>query len=574
MHRVNESRRWTWVSSYAVQNRVDPYKDRVKGVLERLNKAVGLLDPQSGRLKELEDEVSKLYTEITHSKGSTPPFYQRMDPTVLFSRIGSGWEPDFSNQVEVRRHQQTVKGDNPNASGWEGSKDYFRKLAGKVPDEVRPGVEALLAEFYELRSERNLNAVTDPTQMLPHFHADGRNKWKDTQPWKPLFVEWEALYYHIPFELWKNDEFHSENKFGASTVQYTIKDGVDVSTLFDPARVQDRQDVVRVAGRNYLQPQAVSTFRLLLQQVFLNTNPTDLQNEYGLKQEDQQRLLDTLSRMDFVSAPLSAVTNSLLTVKEGSHLKPLVRLPHSTPVVMRDAINRFTQICPDRPEDALQQIDDQSEVTPYASSVAMTGQFYPLKPVQHGQLQFIKLNIVDKFGQAIHIVDPSPPRKGTFHTTSPIISESLAVTTIKDGGITRPNIVVKQSDPNACPFISLAPAINQPTRINAVFVHKVLEDGAWKWRRCSDWDSPIWGWIVVNYADSGIQFFFGDGQFYREIRFGSSQETSTGFKYLPFDAERNQDGSIKTKEATQMDHLISEFSQKNYLEALWGKDPH
>jgi len=51
----------------------------------------------------------------------------------------------------------------------------------------------------------------------------------------------------------------------------------------------------------------------------------------------------------------------------------------------------------------------------------------------------------------------------------------------------------------------------------------------------SEYEQPIWAWIIINYADSGLQFFQADGTFYAEIRKGGAHGSNISAKWLPFD---------------------------------------
>ena len=561
--------RWTHVSSFAAQNKNPYYKAKVNDVWTRLN-TLGS-DAKTGTiLAALKAEIDALNAKdpLKFTTGSAPSFYQRKDPTILLAGVDSGWEVDFADTVQARLEWQVIPPDAALPSDWDGYAAQFQKYSSKAPQQLQTGVLALLNEFFSLRSSNPTKSPPNPSkEVLPYFRETDRDLWKGTQPWRPLMIEWEALFYNIPFDDWVPQEYASENKYGAKVLQYVVNK--DVSKDFDPAAAQNN-DIVRIAGRNYLQPQSQSMFKALLQQVLQNTNPDDLQNEFGISKADQQNLIDLLTSGKFVTAPLTAITNSLLTLLEGAHLKPLVRLPHADPVALPQAVDSFGQVCPDgvSATAVLQQIDDQGDLTPFASSIALNSKFYPLKPVQHGQVQFIKLNIIDKFGQAVHLVDPTPPIDNLFNTTCPVISDSLTIGPISDGaGKTRANTALVQSNPDACPFFALPPSINQPARLNAVFVQKTAVGSSWKWQRISDWDSPVWGWIVVNYADSGLQFFLDTGEFYREVRF-SSRGTSIGFKYLPFDPPSSGTSTANMK---QLDYLIAKFNDPDYLHAFWCK---
>jgi len=100
---------------------------------------------------------------------------------------------------------------------------------------------------------------------------------------------------------------------------------------------------------------------------------------------------------------------------------------------------------------------------------------------------FTKLNIVDKFGQAIAVIDPRPHIRVTS-TVTPCLSDTYYPGAIGDAdpslATSRANTVLAQSANSACPFIQLPPAINQPARVNGGFVLKV--DG--KWKLASEWE--------------------------------------------------------------------------------------
>lgn len=72
---------------------------------------------------------------------------------------------------------------------------------------------------------------------------------------------------------------------------------------------------------------------------------------------------------------------------------------------------------------------------------------------------------------------------------------------------------------------------------------------------------------MVNYANSGLQFFLPDGTFYREVRMGGVTGTNTGAKWLPFDPPdppaRTSDQSAQ--QPTQLDMLIRQLTDPTDL---------
>ncbi|KAF8243744.1 hypothetical protein K440DRAFT_611601 [Wilcoxina mikolae CBS 423.85] len=62
-------------------------------------------------------------------------------------------------------------------------------------------------------------------------------------------------------------------------------------------------------------------------------------------------------------------------------------------------------------EDTMKLMDIETTSIPYGDEVVMDPDSGPpMKLVTHGQLMFMKINIIDKFGQAIYAIDPSPRR--------------------------------------------------------------------------------------------------------------------------------------------------------------------
>jgi hypothetical protein len=95
---------------------------------------------------------------------------------------------------------------------------------------------------------------------------------------------------------------------------------------------------------------------------------------------------------------------------------------------------------------------------------------------------------------------------------------------------------------------------------------------------CTEWENPIWGWLVVNYADYGLQIFLQDGTFYREVRLGGATGASAGLKWLPFDPPLNTTVTTGTTAGTdiqQLDLLIQKLttvvnSKATYMEAFFS----
>jgi hypothetical protein len=85
---------------------------------------------------------------------------------------------------------------------------------------------------------------------------------------------------------------------------------------------------------------------------------------------------------------------------------------------------------------------------------------------------------------------------------------------------------------------------------------------------CFSSKADIFIGLVVNYADSALQFFTGDGIFYTALEFGGPTGTIETKKWLPFDPPDKAEDQI----SDQLDALIKKMTGpggKSYLLALW-----
>lgn len=467
--------------------------------------------------------------------GVQPEFYQGRDPTLLIAGTQAGWPDDYLDPLTVRLQTQVVI---TSPSFLSPSPSF---CIDRLPADLRSAATALVAEF--LSFERA--ATPSPGQCFPLYHDHGkhgdatgplRDQWGETQPWFPLFIEWEAEYVHIPWEDWSLQQ---------------IKGSV---TLDDPEITDTRS----LSGRIFLLPQPNFSLQAAIDQLFNSVDPSTLA-QYLPTQEQRDEVRYRAYQLPFLSAPLDGFTDHLLTRMHGAHIQPNARYPQQGIRMLQDALDQtFTW-------DVTKQIGIQSDITPYGSLVpitTITGGFSPFKPVTHGQFRFTKLNIIDRFGQAIPAIDDT-------HAAYPCISQGLAPQIRADG---QPNVVRKPIQPGHCEFVQIPPQINQPARLNAVFVvHDERQDADPDrysyWRPVTEWENPIWGWVVVNYVEHGLQLFLPDGTFYREVRISSPSVptvTTVSAKWLPFPPPEN------APETTQLDRLIAKFLEpdQNYFYAF------
>jgi hypothetical protein len=85
------------------------------------------------------------------------------------------------------------------------------------------------------------------------------------------------------------------------------------------------------------------------------------------------------------------------------------------------------------------------------------------------------------------------------------------------------------------------------------------------WRAATDYDPMIWGWVIINYADNGLQLFLGDGTFYAEIRRGGVEGTNVSPKWLPFEKRKTGD-EPQNAEEEQLYELLQKLRDPQYFQ--------
>ncbi|KAF5967527.1 hypothetical protein FBULB1_11170 [Fusarium bulbicola] len=409
-------------------------------------------------------------------------FGRRQDPTVLFAGTSNGWPDNFHEEVVGR-----LASDIPDLSS-----DTSPDMVGNTLTDLG---NLKFPSFLADTASRLLNDLLQPDASKKLWTPSAYASLEDAdkkQGWFPLFIEWEVEYYHIPFDNW---EFVPNTATG--TWQWEIKQSNVLAN--DPTASADHR---RISGRTAVVPQAGLTLQASVRQ-FL-----DLQPPGSVNDTDRATILQAAGQLKYLSTPIGGFIDHLLTLRRGHYPAP-------------DNSDKAILATMGIKADDLNELNVLYGMAPYGSGTNLdptyTSSFSPFKPVVHGQARFTRLTLVDKFGQVVVAVKPDGgPSDYTAanpwpNELYPCLSPMLTCDVTTDGSAN--TVVGVNTKDTGCPYFQLLPGINQPSRLNAGY----MVPGAATPTIASEWDNPVWGWLVPNYIDESIQIFDGIGGFVTEI---------------------------------------------------------
>ncbi|KAF2147998.1 hypothetical protein K461DRAFT_302364 [Myriangium duriaei CBS 260.36] len=432
-----------------------------------------------GSVASATQSVADTLEKVQPSCSAGDAYGIHQDPTVLFAGISSGWPPNFSDNLPVRLAAEIAPEVDP-------SKPVRQRVCNEQAlKEALPDIAIPLCET--LREVAELDPHKRDWVQSPY---DDLQDMKGCQSWFPLYLEWEVEYYHIPYDKWQlqiDVPTGSWNYIVSDTLDQNPADGVvDSRTL---------------SGRVAITPQAETMLKTRLAQLFSQTHDSDITF-------DPSALLESIG-FDFFATPLAGFTDHILTRRRGHH-----------PCPYDDSNKTISTNMGLTTDDLANAKVWNRNLAPYGATTPLPStytSFTPFKPVTHGQCRFIKLLVVDKFGQIVSGVRPGEPGdqdSGVY----PCISPSFQCGVIPGRSADYlPNTAVKaDEDANICQFFQIPPRINQAARLNAHFVLPRMADADLP-VVAGPWDNPIWGWVLVNYQNHSIQMFNPDGSFTAEI---------------------------------------------------------
>ncbi|RAO68270.1 uncharacterized protein BHQ10_004282 [Talaromyces amestolkiae] len=214
---------------------------RILGDLMKLNRG----DGKSGILVTLAAHIGELRKHGPRTiQAPAARFFSTRDPTILLSEMESSWPDDFTADnitVQLNTELSDSRKQVPqNDEAWQ----IFQGKLTTLPSWVHGCVDDLRHDWLRLEVEKGTTASAE------------RNNAQSAQAWFPLFIEWEADYFHIPIEHWKLQET------GNGTVKYGIKR--DAKITGDPKITTSRRGL---SGRSAIFPEGQRSLSTLVDQM-------------------------------------------------------------------------------------------------------------------------------------------------------------------------------------------------------------------------------------------------------------------------------------------------------------------
>lgn len=320
------------------------------------------------------------------------------------------------------------------------------------------------------------------------------SRWSE-QPWSPIYMEWEVTFYPTvqPDQMDNETDWPFANISFAPPAQsstggavspsqpWWVFDGTDFQWFGElPATSQDYK------GRTFLTPQSTYVMIARLRKY--------LQEHPDANLQAVEDLIDRVGDWNFLSQRLSGLVDQFI-MRDLSQSQP----PDSS--VAAQVGEQYNAV-PDASKG--DQDTDFCSGTPY---------FFP---VRGGFLKFVRLEVVDAFGQVVDLM-LAGGNTGTGVPFAPVRGRGLVP-------------MAQTNLPQPSELISLAPRIVQTTRLNFRFISAT--DDRYETGMYPD-SNPVCGWVLPNHLDGGLSVYDAGGNAIGELMLLADMSGGTNVRWLP-----------------------------------------
>ncbi|MFN8397075.1 MAG: hypothetical protein U0176_20800 [Bacteroidia bacterium] len=265
------------------------------------------------------------------------------------------------------------------------------------------------------------------------------------QPWNPLFIEWQVLYYPIDYQTNGQDNWAFDGKeFSWKGTGYSGK-------------------TIPYSGRIFLSPHSAYNFKWRLDQYLSQHPDSDLSN--------LEAAVDAVSGWDFLSQSIDGMGLEMLCRDS-----LMAALPTSTTVVSNGmTLGQYMGAVPKHPL-----------LPGLPTDTAATSKFQPLRS---GQMVLAQLNVIDRFGQTVSLVNSQ-----NTHSLQIVRGESLI-----------PSSTIGATETYR--YIDLKPRLLQYARLDFELMNPNGTDLHWM----APTVNPIIGWLISNHVDQSLAVYDPEG---------------------------------------------------------------
>jgi hypothetical protein len=498
----------------ALPNPTDPLS-----ILDYATQTLGL-DPAQLRLKA----------------AAMPRFYQPADPVVLVSGIQTSDKQgslDGGGSLSCRFLSQAVTGVNVAAGGkttqvtsqTSGIQQVIPSVSNpNLPAAVTAGLNALSVETFfvdpanaativtvglSLQDSGTIAGlyaamVTQTAQVasIPDPLAAGAafSLWA-TQAWSPLYMEWDVTFYPTVQNVqvgnvetpdnWLPSAIAFDNPPANSEQPCWSFNGQDFDwfggfSMVGPPNQSLYQAAQNYIGRTFLTPQSTYVFIARLKKYLADNANADL--------EAVEQLMEKIGEWDFLSQRLSGLVDMLI-------MRDLQQSPPPDSSISRQVGEEYKAI---------------PDPTNGNQDTAFRGGMPFFFPVRGGFFQFVRLVVVDSFGQVVNLMNAGG-NTGTGVSFAPVRGRGLA-----------PMQATQLPLPSQ--LVQLSPRMTQAARLDFRFI-SATNDGH-ETGLYTD-SSPVCGWVLPNHLDGGLSVYNAQGDAVGELMVLADTGGKKGVRWLP-----------------------------------------